>query len=265
MIPIENIHLSHSQPRTRDHKKKFKNLIESIERDGLLSSIVVRAREGKKGEYELICGSRRLQAFKKLGRKEIPAMIHSLIDKDSVPVALCENIHRKNLTPLERAKAYRGMIENYKYNQPQIGRIVGCTKGQISLVLSIFKLPGNIQEAMDNGLSMHHARALLRLNDDQPTQQKVFQQVVDEDLSARRTEILVKEILQLKKYPERNEQLGEGEQEINLPGRQPVKVSAKDGKIEVRGDFLQGDISDILKEIPMRYQMKPVAMSVLKG
>ena len=198
MILVEKIHLSISQPRTRYDKKKLKNLTESIERDGLLSPIIVRTREGKKGEYELVCGSRRLEAFKKLGRKEMPAFVHTLSNSETVPVALCENIHRKNLTPLERAKAYREMVERYGYKQPEIGRIVGYAKGDISRVLSIFKLPPNIQQAMGNGLSMHHAKVLLRLNHDETSQQKVFQQVIDENLSARKTEILVREILQLR-------------------------------------------------------------------
>ncbi|MBA7491545.1 Nucleoid occlusion protein [subsurface metagenome] len=266
MIPVEKIHLSRSQSRKRDDKKKLKNSVESIKRDGLLSHIVVQPREGRKGGYELICGPRRLESFRKLGPKEIPVPVlaHSLIDRESQRVARCENIYGKKLTPLERAKAYRKMMENYGYNQPEIGRIVGYTKTEISRTLSIFKLPANIQEAMGNGLSMHHARALLRLNHDQPTQQKVLQQIISKGLSARKTELLVEQILTLKRTPDGDRSCPGESWEVVISGEQTVKVVVEKGRIEVSGDFPEEKMPEIFKALLNRYEVTEAARSLLE-
>ncbi|MGT2907599.1 ParB/RepB/Spo0J family partition protein [Streptococcus dentiloxodontae] len=191
IIPIEEIYPNPYQPRTEFSEQELKELSQSIRENGLIQPIIVRKSEiiG----YELIAGERRLRACKRLGLKDISAVIKDISDKDSKKQAIIENLQRSNLNPIEEAKAYEKLIQQEGYSHEELAFIIGKSRPYISNVLRLLQLPSNIQDSLENSvISQGHARALLSITNPKK-QLSVFEKVITENWSVRQLENFLRE------------------------------------------------------------------------
>ncbi len=177
------------QPRQTFSPQELAELTASLKQSGLLQPILVR-RKGD-GIYELISGERRWRATKDAGLETIQAVIRNCGDEESVVLALVENLQRTDLNPMEMARAYHRMMNEFGLTQDIIAQRVGCERSSIANVVRLINLPSEIQQLIEtNQLSMGHAKVILGLPD-QSEQLRVAQLVVSKALSVRGTEKLI--------------------------------------------------------------------------
>jgi ParB family transcriptional regulator, chromosome partitioning protein len=177
------------QPRQMFSPEELAELTASLKQSGLLQPILVR-RKGD-GIYELISGERRWRAAKEAGLETIQAVIRNCGDEESVVLALVENLQRTDLNPMEMARAYYRMMNEFGLTQDIIARRVSCERSSIANVVRLIQLPSEIQQLIEsNQLSMGHAKVILGLSD-QNEQLRVAQLVVSKVLSVRETEKLI--------------------------------------------------------------------------
>jgi ParB family transcriptional regulator, chromosome partitioning protein len=191
-IAIDQIEVNPFQPRTHFDQDALLELAESIRVHGIIQPITVRRLASN--QYQLISGERRFQASKLAGLQMIPAYIRSADDQQMLEMALIENIQRENLNAIEIALSYQRLISECNLKQEELGERVGKNRATVTNYLRLLKLPPDIQIAVrDNRLSMGHARAII--NVDTPDQQLyIFKKTLDEDLSVRKVEELVREV-----------------------------------------------------------------------
>jgi ParB family chromosome partitioning protein len=177
------------QPRQAFSPQELTELTASLKQSGLLQPILVR-RKGD-GIYELISGERRWRAAKEAGLGTIQAVIRNCGDEESVVLALVENLQRADLNPMEMARAYHRMMNEFGLTQDIIAQRVGCERSSIANVVRLINLPSGIQQLIEtNQLSMGHAKVILGLPS-QNEQFRVAQLVVSKALSVRETEKLI--------------------------------------------------------------------------
>jgi ParB family transcriptional regulator, chromosome partitioning protein len=185
------------QPRQAFSAQGLTELSDSLKQSGLLQPILVR-RKGD-GIYELISGERRWRAAKEAGLETIQAVIRNCGDEESVVLALVENLQRADLNPMEMARAYYRMMNEFGLTQDIIARRVGCERSSIANVVRLIQLPSEIQQLLEsNQLSMGHAKVILGLSG-QNEQLRIAQLVVSKSLSVRQTEKLIESLLAGKK------------------------------------------------------------------
>ncbi len=177
------------QPRQAFPLQGLEELSASLKQSGLLQPILVR-RKGD-GIYELISGERRWRAAKEAGLETIQSVIRNCGDEESVILALVENLQRADLNPMEMARAYHRMMNEFGLTQDIIAQRVGCERSSIGNVVRLINLPSEIQQLIEaNQLSMGHAKVILGLPS-QNEQLRVAQLVVSKVLSVRETEKLI--------------------------------------------------------------------------
>jgi len=148
----------------------------------------------KDNEYELIAGERRLRAAKKLGYTEIPAIIKEATDLDSLELSIIENIQRENLNPIDQAKAYKRLQDEFNMTQEKVADTIGKDRATVANIVRLLNLPAKIQEYVSRGtISMGHARAILSLNKESE-QMRLCTKIMKDDLSVRDTESYAKKI-----------------------------------------------------------------------
>jgi ParB family chromosome partitioning protein len=178
------------QPRTHFDADDLAELVHSVREFGVLQPVVVRATG--EGTYELIMGERRTRAAREAGLESIPAVVRDTADEHLLRDALLENLHRSELNPLEEASAYQQLLEDFGITQEELASRIGRSRPQISNTIRLLKLPVPVQQRVAAGvLSAGHARALLSL-DDPEAMQRLADKIVNEDLSVRAAEALVK-------------------------------------------------------------------------
>lgn len=189
-LPLEEIQVNPYQPRTHFDKDALNELAESIKVQGIIQPITVRKLAPN--EYQLISGERRFQASKIAGLKALPAYIRTANDQQMLEMALIENIQRENLNALEIAHSYQRLLAECNLKQEELGDRVGKNRTTVNNYLRLLKLPPTIQVAIrDHQISMGHARALINI-EDVDKQLAIFKKAVDEELSVRKVEALVK-------------------------------------------------------------------------
>ena len=185
------------QPRQMFSLQELAELTASLKQSGLLQPVLVR-RKGD-GIYELISGERRWRAAKEAGLEMIQAVIRNCGDEESVILALVENLQRADLNPMEMARAYHRMMNEFGLTQDIIAQRVSCERSSIANVVRLINLPSEIQQLIEtNQLSMGHAKVILGLPG-QNEQLRVAQLVVSKALSVRETEKLIESSLVAKK------------------------------------------------------------------
>ena len=142
-MPIELIHGSPNNPRKHFGDAELEELAKSIRDKGLLQPIVVRQRPD--GEFEIVAGERRWRASQRAGIHEVPVLIRDLSDGEALEVALIENIQRSDLNPLEEARAYGLLIEQFSYTQQQLADSVGKSRSHVSNTLRLLTLPDSVR------------------------------------------------------------------------------------------------------------------------
>ena len=188
-LRIDAIVPNRNQPRQTFSPQELAELTASLKQSGLLQPILVR-RKGD-GIYELISGERRWRAAKDAGLETIQAVIRNCGDEESVVLALVENLQRTDLNPMEMARAYHRMMNEFGLTQDIIAQRVGCERSSIANVVRLINLPSEIQQLIEtNQLSMGHAKVLLGLTS-QNEQVRVAHIVVSKVLSVRETEKLI--------------------------------------------------------------------------
>jgi ParB family transcriptional regulator, chromosome partitioning protein len=191
-IPLAEIQVNPYQPRVHFDKNALQELSESILVQGIIQPITVRKLAPN--EYQLISGERRFQASKIAGLTQIPAYVRTANDQQMLEMALIENIQRENLNALEIANSYQRLLAECNLKQEELGERVGKNRTTVNNYLRLLKLPPTIQAAIrDQQLSMGHARALINI-EDVDKQLAIFKKAVDEELSVRNVEALVKSL-----------------------------------------------------------------------
>ena len=189
-IQLDQIQVNPFQPRVHFDKDALAELAESIKVQGIIQPITVRKLDTD--EYQLISGERRFQASKIAGLTQIPAYVRTANDQQMLEMALIENIQRENLNALEIAQSYQRLLAECDLKQEELGDRVGKNRTTVNNYLRLLKLPPTIQGAIrDQQLSMGHARALINV-EDVDTQLAIFKKTVEEELSVRKVEALVK-------------------------------------------------------------------------
>jgi ParB family chromosome partitioning protein len=192
-IPTSAIRPNRFQPRDYFDEEALGALADSIREVGVLQPVLVRPIDDEGDEYELIAGERRWRAARRVGLQTIPALVRETDDAAALEHALVENLHRDNLNPLEEAAAYQQLIEDFGLTHDEVAARVGRSRASISNTLRLLQLPPAIQRALQEGkLSMGHARAILG-SPDRGFQEALARRAVDEDLSVRAVEELVRE------------------------------------------------------------------------
>jgi len=188
-LKIDAIVPNRYQPRQTFSPQELAELTASLKQSGLLQPILVR-RKGD-GIYELISGERRWRAAKEAGLETIQAVIRNCGDEESVVLALVENLQRADLNPMEMARAYHRMMNEFGLTQDIIAQRVSCERSSIANIVRLINLPGEIQQLIEtNQLSMGHAKVILGLPG-QNEQLRVARRVISRALSVRETEKLV--------------------------------------------------------------------------
>ncbi|NMA82650.1 MAG: nucleoid occlusion protein [Epulopiscium sp.] len=193
-IPVDKIRSNPYQPRRTFDHMALEELAASIREFGVLQPISVRHINGN--SYELVAGERRLRACKIVGATTIPAVVLTITDRDSALLALIENLQRENLNFLEESEGYSNLIRDYGLTQEELALKVGKSQSTIANKMRLLKLAPIVKKMIiDHDLSERHARALLKLPEEQ-LQLKVLQKVVQEGLTVKRTEELVDKVIQ---------------------------------------------------------------------
>ncbi len=192
-VGIDYIRPNPYQPRKQFNKFALEELCESIKQYGVLQPINVR--KISHSTYELVAGERRLRAATMAGLKEIPAIIINVDDNDSAVMALIENLQREDLSYMEEAEGYSNLINEHGFTQEELAQKIGKSQSTIANKIRLLKLSPLVKKILsDNNLTERHARALLKLHDEQ-LQLKVLKLVCERGLNVKKTEELVEKAI----------------------------------------------------------------------
>lgn len=209
-IAIDKIEANPYQPRSTFDEEQLNELAESISKLGIIQPITVREKDGA---YQLISGERRLRASKIAGLKTIPAYVRTANDQGMLELALVENIQREDLDAIEVAVSYQRLIDECNLTHDTLSERVGKKRTTITNYLRLLKLPAEVQLGIrERKLSMGHARALVSLESDPISLLKLYRKVLEQDLSVRKTEDLVRNISERAEKVKDHEQHEESDQ-----------------------------------------------------
>ena len=187
-LSIDNIRLNPHQPRKCFDEDKLDDLAESVRQNGIIEPLIVRPATD--GAFELVAGERRFRAAVQAGLRSIPAVVRVLNDRQSLEIALIENLQREDIKPLECAQAYRRLIDEFGLTQEQVADRVGKKRPTIANTLRLLNLPPPILESLDREeITEGHARALLSIADTEE-RLRVWKTIIKRELSVRDTERL---------------------------------------------------------------------------
>tara|TARA_Y100000590_G_scaffold453517_1_gene598705 strand:+ start:2575 stop:3423 length:849 start_codon:yes stop_codon:yes gene_type:complete len=189
-IPIKDITRNRLQPRKFFNKDSLDELTNSIKEQGVIQPIVVRQDKINEGKYEIIAGERRWLASQNAGLHEVPVVILNVDDLKSLEFAIVENVQRQDLNPIEEAKGYQKLIDDFNYNQDKLSKFIGKSRSYIANSLRLLALPEDVLSMVVNGdLSAGHARSLIGLNNSY----EIAKKIVQKQLSVRQSEILTRQ------------------------------------------------------------------------
>ena len=185
--PIEFLHPSSMQPRTSFDEEKLDQLAQSIMEQGVLQPILVREHRAKPGEWEIVAGERRWRAAQKAQLHEVPIVVRDLSDRDTLEIALIENVQRQDLNPIEEARAYRRLMQEFAYTQETLSDHIGKSRSHIANLLRLLELPESVRAMLSDGrLTVGHARPIINL----PNVVELAEAIVAKGLSVRDAERL---------------------------------------------------------------------------
>jgi ParB family chromosome partitioning protein len=190
-VPVEQIHPNPNQPRKEFDGEAVSGLAESIRSQGLIQPVVVRPRVH--GGYELIAGERRWRAAVEAGISTVPSVIREADDRDTLLLALVENVAREDLSPIEEARAYAILLDEFGLSLGEVAAQVGRSKPTISNRVRLLELPSDVLELVGRGeLSEGHARALLSIPD-HDARRRLARRIVRDGMSVRAAERAAKD------------------------------------------------------------------------
>ena len=254
-VGIENIRPNPYQPRKQFNKISLEELCESIKQYGVIQPINVRKLSPNM--YELVAGERRLRAATMAGLKEIPAIVIDINDNDSAVMALIENLQREDLSYMEEAEGYNNLISDHGFTQQELAAKIGKSQSTIANKIRLLKLPPLVKKILaDNSLTERHARALLKLHDEQ-LQLKVLKNVCEKGLNVKKTEDLVERAID-RFTKQENEKKNKGKftraiKDIRIfvnTIKQSIELMKKSGVDAKAAQFDRGSYVEFIVRIP---------------
>jgi len=248
-LTIESIAPNPNQPRTAMDEAHIAELADSIRKVGVLQPIVVRPHAG---EYQIIAGERRWRAAKAAGLEKVPVRVMMCSETEALALALIENLQREDLNPVEEAKGYRRLIDEYHMTQSELADRVSKSRSAVTNTLRLLDLPDDILELLYNNLiSAGHARAILSVPDDE-RRRTLARKCLDEGLSVREAESLAKllaagaSIQPQRAVTPKSYKIVARKLRRLLATNVRVRQTSKKGKIEI--DFVdEGDLERIVR------------------
>jgi ParB family transcriptional regulator, chromosome partitioning protein len=238
-IAIDKIVPGIFQPRKTFEKEKIEELAQSIRENGILQPIAVRKRPA--GGYEIIAGERRWRAAQAAGLHEVPALIKNISDRETLQLAIIENVQRQDLDPIEEADGYARLIKEFGYSQQEVATRVGKERATVANSLRLNSLPQSIKDMISLGkVSTGHAKVLLSL-DNQNKQIELAQELIAKELSVRALEVLVKQ----EKFKNETAELNSHSDTQNLK----AGLSAMDPKQDLRKSLAQELANQLQKKL----------------
>ena len=258
-LPISQVEPGLNQPRKRFDQESLAELAESIRTHGVIQPLTVRRLAS--GYYQIIAGERRWRAAKAAGLAEVPAVIIEADDRKVMELGLIENLQREDLNPVEEARGYQVLMEEYGLTQEQVAQRMGKARPAIANTLRLLALPEDLLALVEEGaLSSGHARALLGA----PTaalQREAAKQVVERQLSVRQTEALIRALQREKKEkpapaqgPDLALYLGEAEKDLSGRLGRKVKIAHNGSKGRVELEYYNEQDLEALLELLQRLQ-----------
>src|SRR3990167_2691712 len=234
-IPVEEVSPNRYQPRKMFNDARLDELVSSIKEKGIVQPIIVQKTDSG---YELIAGERRWRAAQKAGMEKIPAIVKEVTSEGSFELALIENIQRENLNPMEEARAYQRLADEFHLIQEEIAKKVGKDRSSVANYLRLLRLPQEIQDSIANKeLTMGHARALLSLDS---AKEQIFlkERIIKRNMSVREIESFITRGKRVKKeLPKKTVDIFKNRMEEELQKFLGTKVNIikgrKRGKIEI--------------------------------
>jgi ParB family chromosome partitioning protein len=188
-ISISDLNRNPYQPRQHFSVQKLEELAASIRKNGIIQPIAVRQSKSGSGKYEIVAGERRWLAAQKAGLHEIPVTILELTDVESLEVAIVENIQRDDLNPIEEARGYQRLSEEFKYDHESISKLMSKSRSHISNTLRLLTLPTDIVSMIEEGsLTSGQARPLIGISN----ASSIAEEIVSKNYSARKVEYLIR-------------------------------------------------------------------------
>lgn len=238
-LPVVQLTPNPFQPRHTFRPETLEELAASIQEKGILQPLIVR-RVAQ--DYQIVAGERRWRAAQKAGLMEVPVLVRDYSDQEMLELALIENLQREELTPVEEARAYRQLIQEFEMTQEQIADRVGKSRVSVTNTLRLLRLPQNILSWIEEGqITAGHARALLSL-ESEPLQMALAREIMGKGLSVREAEKRVRQLLKRAdpavkaKEPKIEIETRDLEEKLTLHLGLQVKIlptSNTSGKIEV--------------------------------
>jgi ParB family transcriptional regulator, chromosome partitioning protein len=189
-VPIEFLRPNPRNPRRDFSGAQLDELASSIKERGIIQPIAVRPVRGANDAYEIIAGERRWQAAQRAGLHDVPVVVLDVSDVEALELAIVENVQREDLNPLEEASGYQSLIDEFKYHQDEIAKVVGKSRSHVANMLRLLKLPEFVKSAIRSGkLSAGHARALIG----HAEPERIARQIIERGLNVRQVEALARD------------------------------------------------------------------------
>ncbi len=189
-VSINDLIRNKFQPRKNFNKESLEELTNSIKEQGVIQPIVVRPSKSPEGKYEIIAGERRWLASQNAGLHDVPVVVLDVDDVKSLEFAIVENVQRQDLNPIEEARGYQSLIDEFNYNQDKLSKFIGKSRSYIANSLRLLSLPIEILLMVEEGkLSAGHARSLIGLHNSI----NIAKQIIQKKLSVRQAEILARQ------------------------------------------------------------------------
>ncbi len=249
MVMLDALVPSPFQPRRVFDESALNDLVESIREKGVLQPLLVRPNPQKKEGYEIIAGERRFRASQKAGLTQVPVIIKNFDDKAALEVALIENLQREDLNAIEEAEAYVRLLDEFKYTQEELSRVVGKSRSYVANMMRLLELPESIKKMLsEKQMTVGHARSLLTAKNPE----KLAKEIVKKGLSVRETEKLAAEPKNEIKTPKNSKDTDVVALENDLSKMLGVQVSIKwngnKGSMTIHYDSL-GKLDAILQKL----------------
>ncbi len=188
-VSISDLSRNPYQPRQHFSEEKLEELVNSIKKNGIIQPIAVRPIKSENGKYEIVAGERRWIAAQRAGLHEIPVRILDLSDVESLEVAIVENIQRDDLNPVEEARGYKRLNEEFKYDHESISKLMSKSRSHISNTLRLLTLPNDVISMLEEGtLTSGQARPLIGITN----ASSIAEEIVAKNYSARKVEYLTR-------------------------------------------------------------------------
>ena len=250
-VPISQVESCSSQPRKQFDEAALSDLANSIREHGIIQPLTVRRLQT--GYYQIIAGERRWRAARTAGLTEVPVVVMEADDRKAAELAMIENLQREDLNPMEEAAGFQALVENYHMTQEEAAQRVGKSRSAVTNAMRLLSLTPSVRKLVESGsLSAGHARALLMLSPSM--QESTAKSVIDNALSVRQTEALVKRLTTAKKQKKKSsneiDYVAEAQKDLALRLGRGIKIvnGRKKGRIELEYYGID-DLNNLLESL----------------